>query len=154
VSLEISLGLWQDRPADEALRTAALADELGFPAVWIGELATYDVFALASRLALRHARLVLGPLAVPVRDPVMIAMGVASVAALTGRPVAVALGTSSPLVVEQWHGRSRARCGGCWTAAASTGTGSGCPRPGASSSWPRSGTVRSGRPRRPPTGWC
>ena len=121
--IEVSLGLWQDRPAPEALDTARLVDELGFPALWIGEMATYDAFALATRLGAaspgagpgavptHRARLVLGPFAVTVRDPMMIAMGAASVAALTGRPVSVALGTSSTVVVEQWHGRSRARAG-------------------------------------------
>ncbi len=66
---------------------------------------------LATAVGLRTERigLTLGPLAVAVRDPAMIAMGVASVAAITGRPVGVALGTSSPVVVEQWHGRSRRR---------------------------------------------
>ncbi|HTJ35723.1 MAG TPA: LLM class F420-dependent oxidoreductase [Dactylosporangium sp.] len=109
--LEISLGLWQDRPAAEALDTARLAGEHGFAALWIGEMATYDAFALAAAagpLLPAATRLVLGPFAVAVRDPMMIAMGAASVAALTGRPVSVALGTSSPVVVEQWHGRSRA----------------------------------------------
>ncbi|WP_433086508.1 LLM class F420-dependent oxidoreductase [Dactylosporangium sp. CA-052675] len=111
MSIEISLGLWQDRPAAEALDTARLAGEHGFPAVWIGEMATYDAFALASAagpLLPAATRLVLGPFAVAVRDPMMVAMGAASVAALTGRAVSVALGTSSPVVVEQWHGRSRA----------------------------------------------
>ncbi|GAA3456179.1 LLM class F420-dependent oxidoreductase [Dactylosporangium matsuzakiense] len=111
MSIEISLGLWQDRPPAEALGTARLAGELGFPALWIGEMATYDAFALAAAAgpALPPAtRLVLGPFAVTVRDPMMIAMGAASVAALTGLSVSVALGTSSPVVVEQWHGRSRA----------------------------------------------
>jgi probable F420-dependent oxidoreductase len=110
MSIEISLGLWQDRPAAEALETARLAGELGFPAVWIGEMATYDAFALATAagpLLPATTRLVLGPFAVTVRDPMMIAMGAASVAALTGRSVSVALGTSSTVVVEQWHGRSR-----------------------------------------------
>lgn len=109
--LEVSLGLWQDRPPEEALDTARIADELGYPAIWIGEMATWDAFALGAHLApsLRRAGLVLGPFAVAVRDPMMIAMGTASVAALTPRPVSVALGTSSPVVVEQWHGRSSAR---------------------------------------------
>ncbi|WP_433060186.1 LLM class F420-dependent oxidoreductase [Dactylosporangium sp. CS-033363] len=110
MSIEISLGLWQDRPAAEALDTARLAGEHGFPAVWIGEMATYDAFALATAagpLLPAGTRMVLGPFAVTVRDPMMIAMGAASVAALTGRPVDVALGTSSTVVVEQWHGRSR-----------------------------------------------
>jgi probable F420-dependent oxidoreductase len=111
MSIEISLGLWQDRPAAEALATARLVGELGFGALWVGEMATYDAFALATAIGplVPSTRLVLGPFAVTVRDPMMIAMGAASVASLTGRPVDVALGTSSTVVVEQWHGRSRAR---------------------------------------------
>jgi len=109
VSLEVSLGLWQDRPHGEAFETAAIADALGFRAVWVGEMATWDAFALGARIGsrFRTAGLVLGPFAVAVRDPAMIAMGAASVAAITGRAVSVALGTSSPVVVEQWHGRDR-----------------------------------------------
>lgn len=105
------LGLWQDRPADEAIDTALAADRLGYRSMWVGEMATYDAFALGTAIGLTTERigLTLGPLAVTVRDPMMIAMGVASVAALTGRAVDVALGTSSTVVVEQWHGRSRAR---------------------------------------------
>ncbi|MDH2427951.1 LLM class F420-dependent oxidoreductase [Sphaerisporangium sp. TRM90804] len=111
--LSVSLGLWQDRPAGEALGTARIADELGYPEVWVGEMATYDAFALATAVGARTRRVALtvGPLAVTVRDPMMIAMGAASVADLTGRPVNVALGTSSPMVVQRWHGRSRAGAG-------------------------------------------
>ncbi|MGW0659399.1 LLM class F420-dependent oxidoreductase [Streptodolium elevatio] len=111
MKLSVSLGLWQDRPPQEALRTAEAADRLGYEELWIGEMATYDAFALAVAVAARTTRipLVLGPIAVTVRDPAMIAAGAASVADLTGRRVAVALGTSSTVVVEDWHGRSRAR---------------------------------------------
>ncbi|MEU8135895.1 LLM class F420-dependent oxidoreductase [Streptodolium elevatio] len=111
MKLSVSLGLWQDRPPQEALRTAEAADRLGYEELWIGEMATYDAFVLAVAVAARTTRipLVLGPLAVTVRDPAMIAAGAASVADLTGRQVAVALGTSSTVVVEDWHGRSRAR---------------------------------------------
>ncbi|HEY1488663.1 MAG TPA: hypothetical protein VGF84_21310 [Micromonosporaceae bacterium] len=109
--LEVSLGLWQDRPADEVVATSLFADRFGYRAIWIGEMATWDAFALGVHIGaqLTQASLVLGPFAVAVRDPMMIAMGSASVAALTGRPVAVALGTSSPVVVEKWHGRDRSR---------------------------------------------
>lgn len=109
--MEVSLGLWQDRAAEEALQTATLADQLGFPAVWIGEMATYDACVLAMGVAARTEQisLTLGPFAVAVRDPMMIAMSVASVASLSGRTVDVALGTSSQVVVEEWHGRSRSR---------------------------------------------
>ena len=76
-------------------------------------MATWDAFALATHLgrSFEQADIVLGPFAVAVRDPAMIAMGAASVAALTDRPVRVALGTSSTVVVESWHGRDRRRSG-------------------------------------------
>lgn len=106
----VSLGYWQDSDPMEALATARLADEAGYPALWLGEMATFDAFALATAVGLqtRAIELTVGPLAVAVRDPAMLAMGVASVAALCGRRVDLALGTSSPVVVERWHGRSAA----------------------------------------------
>ncbi|MCO7220115.1 LLM class F420-dependent oxidoreductase [Klenkia sp. PcliD-1-E] len=107
VRLEVSLGLWQDRPAAEVRATAAAAEQAGYPCIWVGEMATYDAFALATALGPGPAELVVGPLAVTVRDPAMVAVGAASVADLTGRRVSVALGTSSTVVVERWHGRSR-----------------------------------------------
>src|SRR5690349_427267 len=109
--LSVSLGLWQDRPAAEVVRTAEAADALGYGEIWIGEMATFDAFALGAVVAERTSRasLTIGPLAVAVRDPVMIAMGAASLTELTGRTVNVALGSSSPVVVEQWHGRRQER---------------------------------------------
>lgn len=109
--LSVSLGLWQDRPAGEVVRTAEVADALGYGEIWIGEMATFDAFALGAVVAERTSRaaLTVGPLAVAVRDPVMIAVGAGSLAELTGRTVNVALGSSSPVVVEQWHGRRQER---------------------------------------------
>ena len=109
--LSVSLGLWQDRPAAEVVRTAQVADALGYGEIWIGEMATFDAFALGAVVAERTTRaaLTIGPLAVAVRDPVMIAMGAGSLAELTGRTVNVALGSSSPVLVQQWHGRRRER---------------------------------------------
>jgi probable F420-dependent oxidoreductase len=113
VGIEVSLGLWQDRPPEEVIETAALADSLAYPAVWIGEMATWDAFVLGAHVGqtFRNSDLVLGPFPVAVRDPAMIAMGTASVAAVTGRQVSVALGTSSTVLVEKWHGRDRSRSG-------------------------------------------
>jgi probable F420-dependent oxidoreductase len=109
--LSVSLGLWLDRPADEVLATAEAAEAAGYPELWIGEMATYDAVGLATTIGhrTRDIDLTLGPLAVAVRTPAGMAMAAASVANLTGRRVGVALGTSSPVVVERWHGRSRAR---------------------------------------------
>jgi probable F420-dependent oxidoreductase len=103
----VALGYWQDRDPLEAIVTAALADELGYPELWIGEMATFDAFALATAVGFQTSTvtLTIGPLAPAVRDPAGLAMGVASVAALTGRPVQLAIGASSPVVVQAWHGR-------------------------------------------------
>ena len=111
MKLSVSPGLWQDRPPEEALDTARAAEAAGYPELWIGEMATWDAFALGTAIGAVTSRisLTLGPLAVTVRDPATIAMGVASVAALTGRETGVALGTSSDVVVRAWHGRSRDR---------------------------------------------
>jgi probable F420-dependent oxidoreductase len=109
----VSLGYWQDREPLEALETAQLADDLGYDELWLGEMATFDAFALATAVGLRTNRipLTVGPLAVAVRDAMALAMGIASVAALTEREVHLAVGTSSPVLVERWHGRSAASGG-------------------------------------------
>jgi probable F420-dependent oxidoreductase len=103
------VGMWLDRPPEEALHTAVLADRLGFGELWIGETGTWDAFALATAIGLATDKIAMtvGPLPVAVRDPATIAMGAASVTALTRRRVGVALGTPNPTVVEDWHGRPR-----------------------------------------------
>jgi len=85
-----------------------MADHTGSRGLWIGEMATFDAFALAAYLGSRTSLpLTIGPLAVHVRTPVGMAMGLASVSALSGRPARLAIGTSSDVVVSGWHGRDR-----------------------------------------------
>jgi probable F420-dependent oxidoreductase len=102
---------WLDRPDAEALEIARAAEEAGLDTVWVGEMASFDAFALATAIGVRteRLRLKIGPLAVGVRSPVAIALGVASVGALTGHPVDVALGASSPVIVSAWHDRAWGR---------------------------------------------
>ena len=105
--LEVALPFWLDRPDDEAMDVALAASDAGFDAVWIGEMATYDAFALATAIGLRAPGMTLkiGPLAVGVRTPVGLALGASSVASLTGSRVDIALGASSPAIVIGWHDR-------------------------------------------------
>jgi probable F420-dependent oxidoreductase len=105
--IEVVLPFWLDRPDDEAADVALAASETGFDAVWIGEMATYDAFALATAVGLRAPEMTLkiGPLAVGVRTPVGLALGASSVASLTGSRVDIALGASSPAIVAGWHDR-------------------------------------------------
>jgi len=113
VSVGVTMPFWLDRPDEEALEVAAAAADAGIDTAWIGELASFDAFALATAIGIRTPRLRLkvGPLAVGVRSPVALALGISSVASLTRRPTDLALGASSPLIVSGWHDRP-------WTALA------------------------------------
>jgi probable F420-dependent oxidoreductase len=105
--VEAALPFWLDRPDEEALAIAQTVCDVGLHGLWIGEMATYDAFALATAIGHRvpGLPLKLGPLAVGVRSPVTLALGVSSVASLTGATVDVALGASSPAIVAGWHDR-------------------------------------------------
>lgn len=101
------LPFWLDRPPAEALEVAANASRLGYPEIWIGEMLHFDAFALGGAVATmtEHTTITVGPLAIDLRDPVSMAMGIGSIALLGGRPARLAVGASSPAVVHGWHGR-------------------------------------------------
>jgi probable F420-dependent oxidoreductase len=105
--LEVVAPYWLDRPDGEVLEIALAARRSGFETMWLGEMATFDAFALATAVGLHAPGLALkiGPLAVGVRSPVALALGLASVATLTGARVDLALGASSPDIVSGWHDR-------------------------------------------------
>jgi probable F420-dependent oxidoreductase len=105
--LQVVAPFWLDRPDDEVIEIAAEARRNGFGVMWLGEMATFDAFALATAVGLRTPGLALkiGPLAVGVRSPVALALGLASVSTLTGAHADLALGASSPDIVSGWHDR-------------------------------------------------
>jgi probable F420-dependent oxidoreductase len=105
--IEAVLPFWLDRPDEEALQIAETAAEAGLTGLWIGEMTTFDAFALAAAVGTRvpGLRLNLGPLPISVRNPVAIALGASSVATLTGCHIDIALGASSPVIVTGWHDR-------------------------------------------------
>lgn len=105
--IEAALPFWLDRPDTEALGIARSARDAGLDALWVGEMATYDAFALATAIgtATPELRLRLGPLPISVRTPAGLAFGASSVASLTGCKVDLALGASSPTIVTSWHDR-------------------------------------------------
>ncbi len=109
--LQVVAPFWLDRPDLEVVEIATNAANLGYGGMWLGEMATFDAFALATAVGLRAPGLDLtvGPLAVGVRSPVALALGLSSVAQLTGAQVDLALGASSPAIVAGWHDRDWAR---------------------------------------------
>lgn len=106
-SIEAVLPFWLDRPAVEAVQIAEATSEAQLSGLWIGEMASFDAFALATAIGMRTKGLQLrvGPLPISVRTPVAVALGASSVASLTGCHVDVALGASSPVIVAGWHDR-------------------------------------------------
>jgi probable F420-dependent oxidoreductase len=106
--LQVVTPFWLDRPDAEAVEIAITAERHRFSTLWIGEMATFDAFALATAVGLRapRLRLTVGPLAAGVRSPVALALGVSSVAGLTGSRVDLAIGASSPEIVIGWHDRA------------------------------------------------
>jgi probable F420-dependent oxidoreductase len=105
--IEVALPFWLDQPDTEAVDIARAAMNAGLKGIWVGEMATFDAFALATAIGAekRDLNLHIGPLPISVRNPAGIALGASSVAALTGANVNIALGTSSPAIVAGWHGR-------------------------------------------------
>jgi probable F420-dependent oxidoreductase len=105
--LGVAIPFWLDRPDEEAVAIALEAERTEIDAVWVGELAAFDAFALATAIGVQseRIRLKIGPVAAAVRSPVAIAMGVSSVATLAGRALDVAVGSSSPAIVSGWHDR-------------------------------------------------
>ena len=105
--LSVVLPYWFDRPDSEAFEIAENADRLGFPRLWVGEMATFDAFALGASIASRTSsiELVIGPVAAGVRSPVALSLGLLTVEAAGDRAAQLALGASSPEIVSSWHGR-------------------------------------------------
>lgn len=105
--VEAALPFWLDRPDTEALDIAREVQNAGLPALWVGEMVTFDAFTLATAIGMQTPglRLKIGPLPISVRNPVGLALGASSVASLTGAEVDLALGASSPVIVAGWHDR-------------------------------------------------
>jgi probable F420-dependent oxidoreductase len=105
--IDVVLPFWLDRPDEEAVEIAEAAGDAGLTGLWIGEMASFDAFALATAVGMRAPglRLKVGPLPISARNPVAVALGASSVATLTGCPIDIALGASSPVIVAGWHAR-------------------------------------------------
>lgn len=89
-----------------ALRTARLADELGYDSLWIGETWAHELFASLSQLAGVTERITLGAGIANVfsRSAATIAMGAATIDEQSGGRLIMGLGSSGPIVIEKLHG--------------------------------------------------
>jgi len=92
---------------DAALRTARLAEELGYRSFWTAETVGPEAFSVLAAAGAAAPTLDLGTgvLALQLRTPQLTAMSAATLQALhPERDVLLGVGISSPVVTERWHG--------------------------------------------------
>ncbi len=92
---------------DTALRTAALAADVGYSSYWTAETTGPEAFSLLAAVGAAAPSLGLGTgvLALQLRTPMVVAMAGATLQALhPDRDIVLGVGISSPVVTTRWHG--------------------------------------------------
>jgi len=95
-------------PPDDFIAIAQETEARGYHTAWTGEVSGWDAFTVMTMIASRTARLHVASAVVPVqtRTPVVLGMGAAALAHFAPGRVALGLGLSSRIIVEQWHGQA------------------------------------------------
>lgn len=93
------------RTVAENIDLALLAEQCGWGGVWLAETTGLDALAGAAAVSARLASGRVGTGIVPMqtRGPMLLAMAVASIGPLAPGGFVLGLGTSTPLIVEDWH---------------------------------------------------
>jgi coenzyme F420-dependent oxidoreductase len=96
----------EDLPRQDIVEVVQQAESLGYDSVWVGESWGRDGFTWLTQLACHtsHIKLATGITTVYSRSPALIAQTVASLDEIAGGRVILGLGTSGPIVIENWHG--------------------------------------------------
>lgn len=96
----------EDLPRQEIVEVVQQAEALGYDSVWVGESWGRDGFTWLTQLACHTTRIKLatGITTVFSRAPALIAQTVAALDEISAGRVILGLGTSGPLVIENWHG--------------------------------------------------
>lgn len=91
----------------QALDLVRRAEELGYESVWAGESWGFDAFTTLAWLAGQTTRIGIGTHIATMfsRTPAMTAQSAASLDSISGGRLTLGLGTSGPIVVENWHGQ-------------------------------------------------
>jgi coenzyme F420-dependent oxidoreductase len=96
----------EDLPRKEIVEVVQQAEALGYESVWAGESWGRDGFTWLTQLACHTSRIKLatGITTVYSHSPAIIAQTVASLDEISEGRVILGLGTSGPIVIENWHG--------------------------------------------------
>lgn len=102
--IDLALG---GRSIAEVRALAAFAESRGLEGAWISEVNGMDMVSQAAAAGLATSRIRIGTAIVPfqTRDPLLMAMTAASLADLTDGRFVLGLGTSTRVIIEDWHGR-------------------------------------------------
>ena len=101
------VAFWKNYDRKAIIKTAQLADELGYDSFWLPETWGYEVFSLLTELAgcTQHIKLGTGIVNVFSRSPALLAMNAATVDEISEGRLILGIGTSARRVVEGLHGR-------------------------------------------------
>jgi coenzyme F420-dependent oxidoreductase len=104
--LGLTLPHSEDLPRRGIVEVVQQAEALGYDSVWVGESWGRDGFTWLTQLACHtsHIKLATGITTVYSRSPALIAQTVASLDEISEGRVILGLGTSGPIVIENWHG--------------------------------------------------
>ena len=93
------------RTVAENIDLALLAEECGWGGVWLAETTGLEAVAGATAVAARLASGRVGTAIVPMqtRGPMLLAMAAASIGPVAPGGFVLGLGTSTPLIIEDWH---------------------------------------------------
>lgn len=92
--------------AGDLVDLAVEAEDLGYRSAWVAEVAGPEAFSLLGAIAARTKTIDLGVAVVPAmtRSPALLAMAAGTVSQLLGgRSLGLGIGSSSHVIVEQWH---------------------------------------------------
>src|SRR6185295_17992299 len=97
---------WKGYDRQTVLRTAKLAEDLGYDSIWVPEAWAYEQFQLLTEIALatRTLQVATGIANVFSRSPGLLAMSAATLDEISEGRALLGLGTSGKLVVENFHG--------------------------------------------------
>src|SRR5207247_897375 len=93
-------------PTTEFVEVVRETEARGYHTAWTGETAGYDAIAVMAAMAAHSTTLHVGSAVVPVqtRTPTLLGRSAAALGHLAPGRVALGIGLSSRIIVEQWHG--------------------------------------------------
>ncbi|MFY9589074.1 MAG: LLM class F420-dependent oxidoreductase [Actinomycetota bacterium] len=106
LKLGLELPYTEMHERDAMLALARDAEALGYDAIWVSELYSFDAFTTLTHLAVGTDRIKLGTNIANIyaRTPAMLASTAASLDQISGGRFILGIGVSGPQVIEGWHG--------------------------------------------------